>query len=1222
MDSTSDDSSERGIQSSAPAAAQSYLNKLSDVPQIQTRNTVDGIGAVTIETTSSTNDSEDSGVPLSLETALYRFEVVEYWVEQVKLERQDTEAKENLCPYPLQEENCGSIFEWPWVQTELPGAWRQPSLTQSSILEASSKSYVKETPYFVPGSNLSDVVEANAETKIEQSTSTSIENSRGALHKTSQVNLLEEQFDSSCIIGNEVDIKQPTSSVLECPHTHLRGGGIPIQNHYRPCLRRIKKRNLHDHFHHDIDLGYGGSHFAAEPFPKYDPIVDLTYLYETDGIYRVGTYISPTMIRKRREMLKKALGLAFEKAIHNIRCCNSGAESNVDLISEQPLHSIRGNGYSVESNLGYCCGAMSQPYVNLDPGYSDLGTGSSCIYLRGGVGDTDGNSPNPINSTSAPSRRIRIRDQFCVMLKNPLKFIIGKFSCKKPTQTAQGGDYVELEEDHSHEEPEEKFEEEVAEKNISHDISSKEDEYQRVMNDYNLLLEQINEIKTSLREIEEVLPEDCEEVRQYRSIRKDEKILENFDKRMVQIDRKKYGPLDIKSNLKLIDRACREANVVKGIFHRRRDLARIAWRKSLYSHSESTSTLLRGGAGPSKRFQRRHRMGIQEFAKFESENGLIEGPASTSSQMVEPGTPTQTVVPSDPPQAGESLTSDQAVVSPNPAQAVESVTPTETVVPSSPPQTVLSPNPTQTAERPALQTHQQHDSLDSGVGGLRDAESQEKDESAEDEPAQVEDPVPAHESSQPQSEYTVVVVEIAESSGEDNVEQSSTIENSYSIEESKDAEELESVEDSDDFEESKSFEGPKSVNETGNAGSESGTVESSDLEEPERFARQRLERAREQLERQEELRDEIGDVAAEFYGLVNEIAFKRKAILDGDPFSKADFEYRVTDEDVSDITRYIKYKWDMTRILDDTTFYPYQVTRAENCVIGARRVKDIIDNWYAAVVQRGETSRFEPVTTRGVGILDNWEYVTTLPETWSCPTLRRRSSADSASPSASQPKAVVKERGESSKSSARLPFRRAYPVIEERGESSKSNAHVDDWKITAQINELEAKNGIEVTSVSRRSSKDHSNNERDAKITSLSEKAEEEEYQPQIPEQCIGTLTVLGASRAEAVNLLIATDGDVQHAANIFVEEDPLLNNDAYDLLEDAEADINGLVALMGVSPRKAFIALLVSGDDVEEAARHLSADSTYDADDEVTEASNDDKVVDVGKKGKRSITL
>ncbi|KAF7869939.1 hypothetical protein EAF04_004723 [Stromatinia cepivora] len=1131
--SASDDSSKFDSQSSASFDLQSNLTELSEVFHKQARNTADANEAVTVN---STDVSEDGGVPLNLENALARMEVVENWVEQVELERQDTEVKERLYPYSLQEENCGSIFEWPWVQTELHGAWQRPLLVQSSTLEASSESDIEKTASFVLGSTSSDRTEDNRETKMERSTSTSIENPCGALHEAWQVNLPKEKFDSSCIPKNEVDIKQPTSSVLKCLPTHLRGGCLEVKKRYRHCLKRIMKRNLHDHSHRDIDLGYGGSHFSAEPFPKYDPAVDLMYLYETNGIYRVDTYVSPKMVRKRREMLNKAIVLVLGKAIYNIRCYNFGAGSNVQLISGQSIHSIRRNSSSIESNPGYHCHAMRQLDVKLDPGHSNLGTESSYMRLRGGIGDANEHNPNPINTTSAPSRRTRKRDKFRAMVRNPLKFILGKFFCKKQTQTAEVGDDDEHEEGNSRENPEEKFKEEVGEKGKSRGRLSKQDGYQRALNNYHLLVEQVIELKMKLREIEEILPDDCAEVQQYGGIARDTTALNNFDQRMMEIDRKKEGPFDAKSSLKLINRACKEANVVKGILRRRRDLARIAWRNLPYVHSESTITLLRGGAGPPKKFKRRCKMGTQEFNKLQTENEPIAGPAPAPTQTVEPPTPTHTVE-----------------------------------------------SPTQ---RPALQTHQQHDSIDSGVGGLENTESQQKDE-----PAQNENPVQVDESSEPQTQVIVEVIEVAESSGDsDNVEQSKNTENSDNIEKLNNADESNSVEDSDDFEELKSFEGSSSVNEAGNA-------ESSEPEEPERFARQRLERAREQLERQAELKDDIEDVSAKFYELVKEIAFKRLAIIEGDPLSKADFETRVTDDDVSDITRYIKYKWDMSRILDDTTFYPYQVTRAKNCAIGARRVKDIFDNWYVRVVQRQERSVFDPVTrTRGVGILDNWNYITPLSETLSSSRLSRKPSVEAAPLPAPQSDSVVEERGESS-SSAPLPFRRAYPVVEERGESSRSSAPVDDWEITAQIHELQVKNGIEVTNASRRSSRDHNSNERDAKITPLSEKVEEEEYQLQLPEECIETLTVLGATRAEAVNILMHTKGDVQRAANIFYEEDPLVNDDAYDLLSNAENDINGVIALTGVSPREAFIALLVSGNDVEKAVVRLSAVSTYGRD-------------------------
>ncbi|KAB8298085.1 hypothetical protein EYC80_001847 [Monilinia laxa] len=250
--------------------------------------------------------AEESDVPLYSQSNPPKD--VEKWVEQVQVDRQDNELAEKFHQCRLNCDNSGSIFEWPWVLTELRGV---RLFRQNSILEVLPKS----------------------------------------------------------------DDGLSTSQILEST-THLRGGCIGWKTMHKSWerKRRIKKSQHHD-CRNDIDLGYGGSHFFAQPFPKYDSTVDLMYPYETD-----------------KEKI--------QEIIHEI--------------SFMDIKSIKRLGSAFSNEIRRVRGSSSHPELDLQPGFDSTHT-----YLRGGMTQ----SADYSSSKSPSSECIRRRDKLRRMVKKPMKYM-------------------------------------------------------------------------------------------------------------------------------------------------------------------------------------------------------------------------------------------------------------------------------------------------------------------------------------------------------------------------------------------------------------------------------------------------------------------------------------------------------------------------------------------------------------------------------------------------------------------------------------------------------------------------------------------------------------------------------------------------------------------------------------------------------------------------------
>ncbi|QSZ34351.1 hypothetical protein DSL72_005942 [Monilinia vaccinii-corymbosi] len=251
---------------------------------------------------------------------------------QVQVDRQDAEPEKKSYQYSFKDENSGSIFEWPWVQTELPGSFKR-SLVQS-FRQCSAK-------------------EASPNLNMEESTAINLE---------------------------------PGS-------THLRGGCAAWRNmHASEAPRRRTRRNKRRRHRrrNNIDLGYGGSHFLAEQFPEYDPVVDLMYLHDFD-----------------RENM--------QEMIHEVMSMETKPIEDLESALRIEPRCIRRNWSSAKFDL--------QP-----------GTESTRLYLRGGMSQPGEYTPS--KAPSASPERIRKRDRFHCMINNSIKFMRRKSPGKKQAQNA------------------------------------------------------------------------------------------------------------------------------------------------------------------------------------------------------------------------------------------------------------------------------------------------------------------------------------------------------------------------------------------------------------------------------------------------------------------------------------------------------------------------------------------------------------------------------------------------------------------------------------------------------------------------------------------------------------------------------------------------------------------------------------------------------------------
>ncbi|KAA8571138.1 hypothetical protein EYC84_000483 [Monilinia fructicola] len=273
--------------------------------------------------------TEEGGVPFYPQSSPPK--EVEKWIEQVQVDRRDNELAEKLYRYFLHSDNSGSIFEWPWVQTELH---KVQSFRQKPCLEACPDS----------------------------------------------------------------DKEESTSPISESAPTRLRGGCAGWKFMHKSGERSSIKNSQCRDCRNDIDLGYGGSHLFAKPFPEYDPTVDLMYLYDTDQ-------------EKIQERLHGILSM------------------DMRLIKEAKS-ALRNEIRRARSN-------SSNPEFDLQPG-SD----STYTYLRGGM-----IRPTEYSSIDSPSSGcMRRRDKLLHMVEKFMKytkFTRGKLQDKVKTPNKGNGESIE-----------------------------------------------------------------------------------------------------------------------------------------------------------------------------------------------------------------------------------------------------------------------------------------------------------------------------------------------------------------------------------------------------------------------------------------------------------------------------------------------------------------------------------------------------------------------------------------------------------------------------------------------------------------------------------------------------------------------------------------------------------------------------------------------------------
>ncbi|KAF5872694.1 uncharacterized protein Bfra_006057 [Botrytis fragariae] len=1053
-----------------------------------------------IETTNS-NDSDEGGVSIYIKLTPDCFEVVKDWVEQVETERKDTKKKS--CSYPLQNDNSGTIFEWPWVQTELNGASQCPAVVESFILEVDSRPDSEEAASPISESILS---KASPE-KLA---------SAGVGSVTS--------FETPCNALLAADVKESTSPISRCL-PHLRGGDAPNRNSFKQYLKRITERTSYHNSQHDVDLGYGGSSFAAELFPEYDPTVDLTYLSDCDGIYRIDTI-----------------------------CGNRGNDphdrSIVKLNPEDLTQGNRLESSSAESQSEYHYGSTQNLDISNSSTYSYAGPEINDLQFRGKPRNTA--ESVSINSPSKSAKATHKRDKLRAMVEIPLKSIKDKFCCEKYKKQPWNNKAGNSDEYEGSEEISDKFERpletmEGEEREKERESSGEEFQiYERYavhagagggpylkkayrypwpkFNNHLKIATKIKGLEPNSHVIKGLLSKDCAEEHHSSSHDKESEPTEIHELGFKDEIQKKENRLSVKTSYRLITHSILKTKVAKGITQKRRNLARIA-QSQLFCDSSpdfkpygptvihlTNITQLRGGSGneTEARFFKKNRLRFARLLRNRSESeGAVAGPAPIATRNDIPG--------------------------------IED----------------------------GLQRHHRDDS---GVSGMGDEQSRDKDESVENEtPRQVVN----------LSEQGAQTIETVREVDSDTSEETGNAAHS---------EHVEHVED---------IESPKSS-------------------EPERVPRQRPERQQEEHEMEHEtqrrFRNELLDTLWKFLSLKEEIWFKRNAIIRGAPSSKHNFEAQLTADEVNDIRQYVQNSCEMVDLSNeprDAVTFPNLVTRANNHLLRARRVREIFDNWYTREGQQqrqdvsspnaregsSDTDKPTQVTARDAGVLDNWPFAAAPSENFR----RERNTSETGAdfPRTSSDTQLFRRR--SSLILAPLPdlYPAPYPGQafrgETRGESSRSGAGGNEGSsITEKIDVLRAKNNI----ASKASPYASSISTTDSKGTTQGgmpnchEQNEDHVYQEPIPEEIMRRLRDLGASRVEAVNLLNATAGNADRAAQVLQEENPLEQEDMRNLLVDPENDLHQVVVVTGVPPRRAFLALLVSESDVGGAIDLLTGEA------------------------------
>ncbi|TGO13171.1 hypothetical protein BTUL_0075g00160 [Botrytis tulipae] len=1068
-----------------------------------------------IEATNSSNDSDEGGVSIHIKPTPDCFEVVKDWVEQVETERQDTKKKS--CSYPMQNENSGTILEWPWVQTELHVALQRLAVAGSPTLEVESRSDSEE----VTSSNPESIP---SRASPEQLASTGL----GSV----------TSFETFYNAPFAVNVKETTSIISECL-PHLRGGDNPNRNSFKQCLERITERISRHNLQNDIDLGYGGSNFAAEPFPEYDPTVDLRY---SSGICRIDTKC-------------------------NIRSNNPSVESIVKLDLEKSTQGHRLDKTSVESKPEYHYSSTQKPNSGSDSTHSYTGLKIGDKQLRAGTRSTVVSVS--INSPSKSSNATHIRNKLRAMVGIPLKSIKDKF-CDKYKKTLRNKEVEDSDEYEGSEGISDGFKrplETIKEEESKKERKSSDDkieQYERYpalvrtnegpyfknacqypwpeFNSYLKLATKTKGFGPDSTVIEGLLSKDCAGEHQSSGHIKESEPTDIYELGFEDTIQKKENRLNAETSYRLITNCILKAKLAVGITQRRMNLARIAQSQLFRGSSPNpkaygptmiywtNKTQLRGGSGNENesRFFTKNRLRFARLLKNRPESeDAIAGPAPPATRNVMPGT-------------GDGL--------------------------------------------------QRHHRDDSGVSGMGDGQNRDKDESVGNETVGNE---------------TVGNETVGnETAGNETIENETPRRVVNLSEEGAETIETVTEVDSDTSEER---ENAAHVEDT----------ESPKPSEPERAPRQRPEEQQEENETenrtQRRFRNEILDILWKYLALKEEIWFKRNAIIHGAPSSKHSFEAHLTAEDINDIRQYVQNSLEMIGINDeprDTVACPNLVTRANNHLLRARRVREIFDTWYRREGQQkrqdvsssnaragsSDTDKASPGAAGGAGILDDWPFAAAPSENFRRDRNASETGADI--PRTSSDTQLCRRR--SSLILAPLPdlFPAPQPGQafrgETRGESSRSGAGGNGGSIAEKIDVLRVKNNI----ASKASQCESTVNTTDNNETTQSgmpncrEQNEDYVYQEPIPTEIMQRLGDLGASRVEAVNLLNATAGNVDRAAAVLQDENPLEQEDMRNMLVDPENDLHQVVVVTGVPPRRAFLALLVSESDVGGAIDLLTGEA------------------------------
>ncbi|KAK6595942.1 hypothetical protein H4I95_09858 [Botrytis cinerea] len=1024
-----------------------------------------------IETTNSSDDSDED------------------WAEKVETEREDT--KERSCSYSLQNNTSGTNFEWPWAQIELYEVLQRPVVKESPTLQVDSRSDSEEATSFI-----SKIIPFKA--YPEQLASTGLGSATS--------------FGTPCNALSIADVRDSTSPISEC-RPHLRGGSLPNRDTLKQCLKRISERISRRNFQYDIDLGYGGSSVSAEPFPEYDPTVDMAYLSDLNGTYRIDT---------RR----------------NLRGNDSYAESIVKLHPEDLTQCNRLDTSSAESKSK--CHHDFTKKLNSDNNStrSYIGLQIDAIQSKGETGNTTQSSS--IDSPSKLFMASHKHDKLRAMVESPLKSIKGKSSCEKFKKKARNG---EIEDSDGYEDSEgicDKFkrplqtmekEESEKERESSEDKHGKHERYPALVgagegphfrNAYQYpqsefdthlgLAAKTRGLQSDSLIIGELLSEECTEEYHSRNHVKESEPTDIYNLGLEETIQKKEKRLNVERIYRLINHSILKAKLVMGTIQKKTNLARIAQSQLFHGLSSdpkpygptmvylTSKTQLRGGSGNEKEtsFFTRNRLRLGRFLRSHSES---EGATARHA----------------PPATGNGTPGSES----------------------------------------GLQRHHRYDS---GISGMSDEQSRNKDVSVEN-----GTPRQAVSLSEPGSQTTETVREV----DSDTSEEAGNAAHSEHVEHVEYVEHVENTENVEDTDSSKPL-------------------------EPRGAPRKRPERQLEEDETQQLLRSGLLDILWRFLALKQEIWFKRNAIIHGAPSSKNNFEAHLTADEVDDIRQYVQNSREMIEVSNrprDADVLPDLVTRANNHLLRARRVRQIFDNWYAREGQQqrqnvsstdadegsSNIERSSTVPTRGVGVLDNWPFAAAPDENFR----RDRNSSETSTniPRTSSDTQLIRRR--SSLILAPLPnlFAAPYPGQASRGEthgeSSRSGASGGNAdSIAEKIDVLRARNNISPRTSQYESSISSCGTQQGG-MPNCSEQNEDHVYQEPISKETIQRLQDLGATRVEAVNLLNATAGRYEENAGGSGERSA----------SSCDGDRS--------SDPESFLALLVSESDVGGAIDLLTGEAT-----------------------------